>query len=232
MCTNYLKTQFENNIRVMERKDFDETIKMISDNLYGLWLQNLKDCFRQNIKAQNILLAVTTGLMILLDGDICTFIFIIFAQESSLALAYMLKFYIGIENELKDLRHIGVASKKYIKFWILDGIINNQKQIVASVALTTTCDKDYDSTQTVELKRLSVTPNLRRMKIGSKMLEHALQKATEMGFQRMVLYCSDRQPPAIELYKRFGFKTFKIIDKTMFSVLSGVRLLYMEKDLH
>ncbi|XP_039254478.2 N-acetyltransferase family 8 member 3-like [Styela clava] len=169
--------------------------------------------------------------MLLLDEDIWTFIFIILAQESSLALACVLKFYRDIGNELRDLRHVGVVAKKYTKFWVLDGIINNQKQIVGSVALATPDGEVYDQKTTVALKRLSVTPNLRRMKIGSKMLEHAIHQATKLGFQRMVLYCGDRQQPALKLYKKYGFEITKIIDRTILSVLPDVPILCMEKQL-
>ena len=58
---------------------------------------------------------------------------------------------------------------------------------------------------TCEMKRLYVKPAFRNKGISKTLVEALLTRATELGYQKMVLDTLEKLEPAIKLYKRFGF---------------------------
>ena len=57
-----------------------------------------------------------------------------------------------------------------------------------------------------ELKRFYVKPHLRRRGIGKKLVGAIIEKAIELGYQRMRLHTTGLFAGAKELYTSFGFK--------------------------
>ena len=57
-----------------------------------------------------------------------------------------------------------------------------------------------------ELQRMSVSPACRKMGIARKLLDELLSYAREKRFEKLVLTTTSEQTPAIQLYKKYGFK--------------------------
>lgn len=60
--------------------------------------------------------------------------------------------------------------------------------------------------QTVELRKMYLSPALRRRGQGRRLLEWALARARELGFKRITLETAAVLKDAIALYERNGFK--------------------------
>ena len=58
-----------------------------------------------------------------------------------------------------------------------------------------------------ELARMAVSPNSQGKGYGKKLIEHALTKLTEIEAQQVFLVSNTKLTTAIELYKKYGFKT-------------------------
>ena len=63
----------------------------------------------------------------------------------------------------------------------------------------------HDS-KTCELKRLYVRPEFRGYRIGVALVRELLDRASEAGFERMVLDSHQSMKKAHELYRQFGFQ--------------------------
>ncbi|MBK8450107.1 MAG: GNAT family N-acetyltransferase [Saprospiraceae bacterium] len=59
---------------------------------------------------------------------------------------------------------------------------------------------------TFELGKMAVTENAQGNGIGNKLIEHCLQKAKELGAKKVILFSNTKLIPAINLYKKYGFK--------------------------
>lgn len=57
-----------------------------------------------------------------------------------------------------------------------------------------------------ELGKMAVDEAFQGQKIGNKMLELCLQKAKDLGANKVILFSNTLLSPAIHLYKKFGFK--------------------------
>lgn len=77
-----------------------------------------------------------------------------------------------------------------------------------------------------ELKRMYVKPEYRRYKIGIKLLNLALETATELGYNFIRLDTLPSMTPAINLYRSVGFYD---IPSYRFNPIDGA--VYMEKKL-
>ena len=77
-----------------------------------------------------------------------------------------------------------------------------------------------------ELKRMYVHPEYRRYKIGIKLLNMALETATELGYNTIRLDTLPTMIPAINLYRSVGFYD---IPSYRFNPVDGA--VYMEKKL-
>ncbi|MBC8233103.1 GNAT family N-acetyltransferase, partial [bacterium] len=62
------------------------------------------------------------------------------------------------------------------------------------------------SEQVAEIVRMSVTADIRRQGIGTKILERLCHEARRLGFQRIILETTSTWHEVIEFYKRFGFR--------------------------
>lgn len=57
-----------------------------------------------------------------------------------------------------------------------------------------------------ELSKMAVAEDFQGKKIGNKMMQFSLQKAKELGAQKVILYSNTRLQPAIHLYEKFGLE--------------------------
>src|SRR4051812_49024095 len=60
-----------------------------------------------------------------------------------------------------------------------------------------------------ELRRMSVSPNARRMRIGSSLVNKLLSFAKEQGYKKCVLSTLERMTAGRRLYESHGFKEIK-----------------------
>jgi ribosomal protein S18 acetylase RimI-like enzyme len=89
-------------------------------------------------------------------------------------------------------------------FWIAESINDNntqQQKIVGTTAVRNL--KEYEST--CELKRMYVLSNFRRLGLGQKLLDIAIDFAKNIGYSRMVLDSSKTLYAARALYLKKGF---------------------------
>jgi ribosomal protein S18 acetylase RimI-like enzyme len=100
----------------------------------------------------------------------------------------------GFENELKEpLKKYGLPKGALLlAYW------NNH--VAGCIAL-------HDLGNDVcEMKRLYVKPEFRKHKIGQTLVMQVLDVAKQFGYTSMKLDTLQKLQPAIELYKKFGFK--------------------------
>jgi putative acetyltransferase len=65
--------------------------------------------------------------------------------------------------------------------------------------------RKYD-TDTIEIKRMYTIPTMRGQGVATAVL-HELEKwAATLGFKRCILETGDKQPEAIQLYRKLGYK--------------------------
>lgn len=63
----------------------------------------------------------------------------------------------------------------------------------------------FDGQLCAEMKRMYVRPGFRRRGLGRRLLASAEQRATLLGYPRLVLHTGDRQPEALALYRQAGY---------------------------
>ena len=80
--------------------------------------------------------------------------------------------------------------------------------------------------QKAELKRMYTQPAFRGKKIGNKILEKAIESATELGYKELLLDTLPEMQSAIKLYHQFGFKEIEAYRYNPFDTA-----IYMAKDL-
>ena len=65
--------------------------------------------------------------------------------------------------------------------------------------------KEYDA-NAMEVKRMFTLPECRGKGVAAKVLEELEKWATELGYEKCILETGKRQPEAIALYKKSGYK--------------------------
>ncbi len=60
--------------------------------------------------------------------------------------------------------------------------------------------------QTYELAKMAVSETFQRQGIGTRLLDHAIEKARTLKLRRLVLYSNTKLAPAINLYFKRGFR--------------------------
>lgn len=66
--------------------------------------------------------------------------------------------------------------------------------------------KNYNP-QTIEIKRMFTSPNMRGTGIATQILAALEQWASELGFTRSILETGKRQPEAVRLYQKNGYQS-------------------------
>ena len=95
-------------------------------------------------------------------------------------------------------------------FWIAETIVDNnsntqQKQQKQKIVGTTAVRNLKQFESTCELKRMYVSSDFRRLGIGQKLLDTAIDFAKSIGYSRIVLDSSKALHPARALYLKSGF---------------------------
>lgn len=75
-----------------------------------------------------------------------------------------------------------------------------QGLVVGTVALIREPDNSF------ELAKMAVSPNVRGMKIGEKLMSACLEYTKKKGVKKVFLLSNTKLIPALSLYKKFGFK--------------------------
>ena len=60
-----------------------------------------------------------------------------------------------------------------------------------------------------ELRKMYLDPAYRGRGLGKQLMEHALQRAKELGFGRMTLETATVLKEAVKLYEQFGFRPYQ-----------------------
>ena len=99
-----------------------------------------------------------------------------------------------------DLQDIEVS---YIaRGGMFDVLADDAGQVVGSVGLMPI------SPSVCELRKMYLAPPVRSHGFGRRLLEHALRRARELGFDRVVLETACVLRKVIALYERYGFRRY------------------------
>jgi GNAT superfamily N-acetyltransferase len=99
----------------------------------------------------------------------------------------------------------GVVQTKYNKFNVLQSLDTVAIAKVNGEAVGCGCFKVYDK-KTVEIKRMFVKAEHRGMGIAAQILGELETWAIERGFSRAVLELANKQPEALRVYQRQGYR--------------------------
>lgn len=83
---------------------------------------------------------------------------------------------------------------------MFDLLVDDSGQVIGSVGLCRVADF------TCELRKMYLAPEARGCGWGRRLLEHALTRASELGFHRVVLETASVLQAAVALYERYGFQ--------------------------
>ncbi len=109
--------------------------------------------------------------------------------------------YFVVEDEDREL--MGQARERIIDKGGQIFCARINEQIVGTVAMINRGEKGY------ELAKMAVTPNFQGLKIGQKLLDACLDFGREKGLDRIYLESNTIMVPAINLYRKNGFKEMK-----------------------
>jgi len=103
----------------------------------------------------------------------------------------------GTDADLQD-----IAANYFAGGSAFDLLVDGSGQVVGSVGLCRISDS------TCELRKMYLAPGVRGGGRGRRLLEHALARASALGFRRVVLETASVLRTAIALYERFGFQRY------------------------
>jgi len=99
-----------------------------------------------------------------------------------------------------DLRDIEATYRK--RGGCFDVLMSDAGEIVGTIGL-------YPVSKTMcELRKMYLDKSIRGHGHGRRLLEHALTRARELGFTRVILETADVLKAALVLYERYGFKEY------------------------
>ncbi|XP_077969532.1 uncharacterized protein LOC144424278 [Styela clava] len=217
-------------IRELQREDLFKVRKIIRNGLYKKFYTLLKILCWKNRNVLGIITLLTVMFTAIFDGNIIISLVI---QMLILFVAISMQFIMEIQLQINDVNDFDKIQKRYVRFWVMEHIQNYETFIVGTVALRT-LHENVSNTQSiaiVELKRMSVSSNFRKRGIGRKLLAHAVNEASELSYNRIILDCTELQMPAISMYQTYGFITTRIIKLPLLFVLPGIDMHYMERKL-
>lgn len=81
---------------------------------------------------------------------------------------------------------------------LLDGV-----RVIGTVALAN------QGAGNCELRKMYLDPAYRGCGLGKQLMEHALQRARELGFGRMTLETATVLKEAVKLYEQYGFRSYQ-----------------------
>ncbi len=103
----------------------------------------------------------------------------------------------GTDSDLRDIQAIYIEPGG-----MFDLLVDGSGQVVGSVGLCPVSDS------VCELRKMYLIPGARGCGQGKRILEHALRRASELGFRRVVLETAFVLESAIALYERHGFRRY------------------------
>lgn len=103
----------------------------------------------------------------------------------------------NIDKDLDDIEEFYTHNGGYF------GVVEENNSIAATVGLY-----NIDN-NTCELRKMYTYPNQRGKGLGNMLMDFCLEKAGELGFNRIILETASPLKEAISLYKKYGFKEIK-----------------------
>jgi putative acetyltransferase len=85
---------------------------------------------------------------------------------------------------------------------MFDVLVNEAGEVVGTIGLFPV------SSTTCELRKMYLAAPVRGQGYGRQLLEHALRRARELGFRRVVLETASVLRKAVALYQRYGFRPY------------------------
>ena len=112
-------------------------------------------------------------------------------------------------NEQYPTREIVTQDIENKELWV----VLEKKKVIAMVVITKEQEEEYDSVdwkdscgKSVVVHRLAVHPKKRREGIAKKLMDHAEKYAKESGFTSIRLDTYSKNPVAIRLYEKRGYR--------------------------
>jgi len=103
----------------------------------------------------------------------------------------------GTDSDLHDIQAAYITSGGSF-----DLLMDDSGSVVGSVGVFPV------SSSTCELRKMYLLRSARGHGLGRRLLEHALARATESGFTRVVLETAAVLREAVTLYERYGFRPY------------------------
>ena len=103
----------------------------------------------------------------------------------------------GIDSDLNDIH-----ASYHVSGGAFDVLLDDSGEIIGTVGLFRI------SPSTCELRKMYLVRSARGRGLGRRLLEHALARATGLGFSRVVLETASVLKDAIALYERYGFQRY------------------------
>jgi putative acetyltransferase len=104
----------------------------------------------------------------------------------------------GIDSDLHDIERSYLATGG-----LFDVLTDGAGEVVGSVGLFPLSDS------VCELRKMYLAAPFRGRSLGRHLLEHALRRARELGFTRVVLETASVLREAVVLYERNGFRRYQ-----------------------
>ncbi|MBC8280530.1 MAG: GNAT family N-acetyltransferase [Chloroflexi bacterium] len=105
----------------------------------------------------------------------------------------------SLKDDMADIPAQYLASPRS-NFWVAE----SAGLVVGMVAI-----QPGEAAEEAELRRMSVSPLVRRQGVGRRLLETAEDFCRDQGYRRICLSSVDLLAPALEMYLRFGYTTVK-----------------------
>ena len=103
----------------------------------------------------------------------------------------------GTDSDLRDLE-----ASYHARGGAFDVLVDGSAEIIGSVGLLR-----VDGV-TCELRKMYLLPRARGRGLGKRLLDHALARARDLGYRRVVLETATALKEAIALYERRGFRRY------------------------
>lgn len=85
-------------------------------------------------------------------------------------------------------------------------LLRKNEKIIGTVALKPS------SHDTIEILKLAVDSEFKGLGLGSKLMQTAIKKSYELGYNNIALYTNSKLKAAIGLYEKMGFKKIALDD--------------------
>ncbi|QMU64785.1 MAG: GNAT family N-acetyltransferase [Flavobacteriaceae bacterium] len=90
-------------------------------------------------------------------------------------------------------------------------------KIVGTVAL-------INESECYELSKMAVSPEYRGQRIGEQLMNHCIRFSKEQGWKKIMLYSNKMLTPAINLYKKAGFKEV-MLEKDIWYERANIKMI-------